>query len=65
MEITKICWRCGVTVVLRMTETQYDKWISSSRGFIQDIFPELSADEREILISSTCGKCFDEIWSEK
>lgn len=29
---------------------------------IQDAMPYLNADEREILISGTCGKCFDEMF---
>ncbi len=31
---------------------------------IQDAMPELSADERELLISGTCGKCWDEMFPE-
>jgi hypothetical protein len=27
---------------------------------IQDALPELSADERELLLSGTCGVCWDE-----
>jgi len=26
---------------------------------IQKVFPYLSADERELIISETCGKCFE------
>lgn len=28
---------------------------------IQNVMPYLSVDERELLISGICGKCFDEI----
>ncbi len=28
---------------------------------IQDVMPYLSADDRELLISGVCGKCFDEM----
>ena len=31
---------------------------------IQDAMPYLSADERELIISGTCGKCFDEMFGE-
>lgn len=33
-------------------------------AFVQDAFPYLSADERELLISKTCGACFDEMFGE-
>lgn len=29
---------------------------------IQDSLPELSADQRELLISGTCGTCWDEMF---
>ena len=32
--------------------------------YIQDYFPELDADQREIIMSGICGKCFDDMWSE-
>jgi hypothetical protein len=28
---------------------------------VQNEFPELSADERELIISGICGKCFDDL----
>jgi hypothetical protein len=31
---------------------------------IQDAMPELSADERQLLISGTCGKCWDKMFQE-
>ena len=30
--------------------------------YIQDAMPYLSADERELLISGTCGTCFDKMF---
>lgn len=33
-------------------------------GFAKDCFPELSADQREFLISGICGKCWDELFAE-
>ena len=63
--LKRICWRCDTNIYLKVTQSQYDKWISPQRENIQDIFPNLTADEREILISGTCGPCYDEIWSER
>lgn len=40
-----------------------DGFIAWQSGvLIQDAMPELSADERELFISGTCGKCWDEMF---
>ena len=31
---------------------------------IQDAFPELSSDERELLLSGICSECWDKIFAE-
>jgi len=36
----------------------------NGEGFIQDLMPYLSTGERELLISGTCGRCFDEMFPE-
>ena len=36
-------------------------WLSG-KGFIQDSLPYLTMDERELLISRTCGNCFDKMF---
>ncbi len=33
-----------------------------SGPLIQDAMPYLTADEREVLISGTCGECFDKMF---
>jgi len=33
-------------------------------GYIQDVMSMLSSDDREFLISGTCGKCWDELFEE-
>jgi len=34
----------------------------SEKKYIQDAMPYLSDSEREILISKTCGECFDKMF---
>lgn len=60
VEITATCRLCNSehTMLVNM-EDAYD-WRDGK--FVQDAFPYLTADEREILISGTCGKCFDSIF---
>jgi len=58
-----------VAVPCRLCDTVHDLtvnvegFVSWQAGeFIQDALPELSCDERELLISGTCGTCFDELF---
>lgn len=61
--IFKKCNKCGVSSVLKVGEEDYFSFVNNG-VFVQDAFPYLSIGERELLISSTCGKCFDEIFGE-
>ena len=41
---------------------QRDVANSENGALIQDAMPYLSADDRELLISGTCGACFDKMF---
>ena len=56
------CHRCKQDVEVPATEQQLANWRAGE--LIQRAMPNLTADEREILISGYCGKCFDEITRE-
>ena len=51
------CLRCGETTVIRANVSDIVAWQNGE--LIQDVLSYLSDDERELLISKTCGKCFD------
>lgn len=56
------CKLCGRELEVDMTEEQMFQW---RRGeCVQFIFPHMSVDERELLISGFCGSCFDRIFAE-
>ena len=55
------CRICNQTYDIHCNKTDYDKW-KSGEGYVQDVLSYLSADQREMLISATCGKCFDELF---
>lgn len=57
------CSQCQEVITLSITEQQYLDWKKSNQN-IQDYFPNVSADERELLISGVCGKCFDKMFAE-
>jgi len=43
-------------------ENDYNKW--KSGGLIQNIFPHLSIDDREMLISGICQPCWKDIYED-
>ena len=57
-----VCVRCGETVFIKAHVSDLVDWKAGK--LIQDALPYLDADEREILISKTCGDCFDELFGE-
>ena len=60
--LTPRCGQCGTIVALRVDPEDVERWRSGV--FVQDAFadesgvPYLSAAEREMLISATCGGCY-------
>lgn len=55
------CRMCMNKFVIIYNREDMVDWLSG-QGFIQDIMPYLSAAERELLISATCGNCFDSLF---
>tara|TARA_Y100000361_G_C11022820_1_gene270533 strand:- start:128 stop:340 length:213 start_codon:yes stop_codon:yes gene_type:complete len=54
------CRLCDTVHDLTVNVEGYVNWQAGE--FIQDALPELSCDERELLISGTCGACFDKLF---
>lgn len=60
MTVAVPCHICQEIVELTVPVEGFIAW---QRGdYIQDAMPELSADDREMLISGTCPKCWDELF---
>ena len=57
------CISCKENVSIVASKEQWERYEKGAEK-IQDIFPELSADEREILITGMCGRCFDKMFEE-
>ena len=36
------------------------RWMAGE-SYVQDLFPEMSADDREFLITQTCGVCWNKM----
>ena len=61
MKLLKTCKHCGITYPLFIVADDLFSWHNGD-GFIQDLMPYLTAGERELIISGTCGQCFDLIF---
>jgi hypothetical protein len=61
--VTATCRECKRTVSVKMTQDAYRAW----RGgiLIQRALPEVSKDDRELLISGICGQCFTRMFQEQ
>ena len=57
------CNECGKEYKFDITKEQYNKYINGE-GLIQNIFPEISGELREMFISRICPECWNKIFSE-
>lgn len=63
VRIERKCICCGQNKVVEMDSMAYLRWMEGDIH-IQDVAPELSEDDRELLISGVCGPCFGEMFGE-
>ena len=54
------CNKCGASTTMMVRIKDLVMWELGK--YIQDAMPYLSADERELLISGTCGDCFEKMF---
>lgn len=62
IEIETRCPICGERHYVEVFEKDFIAWRNGT--LIQDAFPYLSVDERELLISGTCAECFSAIFGD-
>ena len=58
--LNAVCLTCGETTTITANASDVIAWQTGE--LIQDVLGYLSKEERELLISKTCGKCFDEMF---
>ena len=59
---TQDCWRCrktDQTIIVIRKDWHTFQW--DYAGTVQDMFPYLSAKDREKIITGMCDKCFDDL----
>lgn len=54
------CLECHRVYTFDISRGDYYDWQHGKHA--QNAFPYLTADERELLISRTCGPCFDKMF---
>lgn len=57
------CIICGSAHIVKVPVDGYRLW-RSDQAHIQDALPGLSDDERELLLSNICPRCFDAAFAE-
>ena len=56
------CNGCKVSESYLVDQNLFDDW--SKGAMVQDVFPELTPGQREMLISGTCSECWNKMWTE-
>ncbi len=59
VEVGRACPFCGKPTKVLMPLEAYRAW--QAGAYVQVAWPQGTADEREVLISGTCAKCWDEM----
>lgn len=63
--VSGACPMCGEEITLQLEVTQLLQWHRMGGNLsVQEAFPTLDPDDREFLISQTCGKCYDRLFGE-
>ena len=60
--IITACPLCGHSHVVEVNEADCLAWKGGAT--VQDAFPYLSADEREMLVSGICPSCWDKLFED-
>jgi hypothetical protein len=60
---TNSCYHCGTENIIKIDQESYVKW-KVHKNFIQDVFPWLNKEQRELLISGTHPQCWDEVFPD-
>jgi len=64
VSITLACIECGESHTIQAKSFDFIRWEKGEEN-IQNIFPYLSTDDREMMISNICPKCFDKFFGGK
>lgn len=60
----RCCWCTKQQPPIMVDPDDYDRWQKNGE-LIQNAMPYLTADEREMLISRTCGTCWESMFGDE
>lgn len=60
MNVETVCPSCGGKHFVRVNREHFKAWREDG-VLIQQAMPELSADDRELLISGICADCWEKL----
>ncbi len=63
IRITETCVDCGRKVSMEVTPEDYEK--RRQGAMVQDAFPYLSPEEREMFVSRICGICWNKLFGDQ
>ena len=63
MKIQRECPHCHKLQIINVDDNQYNDWLAGKN--IQRAFPDLSPNQREILMSGICPECWEEIFPDE
>lgn len=58
------CRHCKTRFYLAMPDEKMAQYQDPAHPHIQDIFPDMTASDRELLISRLCGACWESLFNE-
>lgn len=59
---TMSCVACNKTTYMSVKKSGLESWNSV---YVQDAFPELNADDRELLMTGTHATCWEDMFGEE
>lgn len=60
---TKPCMCCSKTTNMELEEDLVRRWQAGS--FVQDVWPEMPMEQREVLITGTHPKCWSDMFDDE
>ena len=64
MSVTKTCPLCGKKQTLSVDKVAYKAWLDG-KMHIQDAFPDMNVDDREVLKTGICIPCWDNMFKNQ
>lgn len=60
IELKRNCPSCGLTQVVKVEQEDYDKYQNGMH--VQNAFPYLNAEQRELFITGICPECWNRMF---